>query len=166
MDSTSLDAVLKTCSPTLQQSMSPLVALTRWSMTQKNNFLSCSPLLQERFVHNAGILLPESTKSELRSRWRESGRVSLRIPVTVHLNDGTPRTSFLDAFVERAEGSLQKRPVFVRDGIVISDVRTRPIRDVNAIVSITDSVLTGFLGDAENPAHTEWSEESSHIKGK
>jgi hypothetical protein len=165
MDSSSLESVLKTCSRTLQQSMSPLIALTKWALTQENDLLSC-PSLQDQFVGDSGITLPESTKSELRCRWKECGRVSLRIPVTVHLNDGTQRTSFFDAFVERAEGSVQNRPIFVRDGIVISDVRTRPIRDVNAIVSITDSVLTGFLGDAENPAHTEWSEESSHFKGK
>ena len=61
---------------------------------------------------------------------------------------------------------MQKRPMFIRDGIVISDVRTRTIRDVNAIVSINDAPLTALLGDAENPAHTEWNEESSHFKGK
>ena len=166
MDSASLEAVLKTCGRTLQQSMSPLIALTKWSLTQQDHLLCCTSLLQEQFGGGMGISPPESIKSKLRSVWAESGRVSLRIPVTVHLNDGTPRTSFFDAFVERAEGSLQKRPVFVRDGIVISDVRTRPIRDVNAIISITDPVLTAFLGDAENPAHTEWSEESSHFKGK
>ena len=166
IDSASLETVVKTCSRTLQQTMSPLIALTKWSLTQKNDLLPCPGLLQQQFVSGAGITLPENTTSELRSAWKESGRVSLRIPVTVHMNDGSPRTTFFDAFVERAEGSLQKRPVFVRDGIVISDVRTRPIRDVNAIVSITDPVLTGFLGDAENPAHTEWSEESSHFKGK
>ncbi len=166
MDSASLETVLKTCSRTLQQSMSPLISLTTWSLTQQNNLLTCKPLLHEQSARSAGMILPESTRSELRATWKEVGRVSLRIPVTVHRNDGTPRETFFDTFVESAEGSLQKRPVFVRDGIVISDVRTRPIRDVNAIVSITDSVLTGFLGDAENPAHTEWSEESSHFKGK
>ena len=41
-----------------------------------------------------------------------------------------------------------------------------PILHNDLIVSITDSPLTAFLGDAENPAHTEWSEESSHFKGK
>ncbi|MFO1004171.1 MAG: hypothetical protein U0936_27960, partial [Planctomycetaceae bacterium] len=117
MDSSSLETVLKTCSRTLQQSMSPLIALTKWSLTQRDNLLSCTPQLQEQFTGGAGISLPEATKSELRSRWKEFGRVSLRLPVTVHLSDGTPRTTFFDAFVERAEGSLQKRPVFVRDGI-------------------------------------------------
>ena len=67
---------------------------------------------------------------------------------------------------ERAEGSPQKRPMFIRDGIVISDVRCRLMRDVYAIVTVDDAPLTGFLGDAENPAHTEWSEETSHFKGK
>ena len=166
LDSGSLESVLKTCSRTLQQSMSPLITLTKWSLTQKDDLLPCVPLVQEPAASGPGISVPESTRSQLRAAWKEAGRVSLRIPVTVHPKDGALRTTFFDAFIERAEGSLQKRPVFVRDGIVISDVRTRPIRDVHAIVSITDPALTGFLGDAENPAHTEWSEESSHFKGK
>jgi hypothetical protein len=33
-------------------------------------------------------------------------------------------------------------------------------------VTIDDPPLTEFLGDAENPAHTEWHEETSHFKGK
>lgn len=106
------------------------------------------------------------TLTELRQLFQSQGRVAVRVPVDVHPKEGLPRTTFFDAFIERAEGSLQKRPLFVRDGIVISDVRTRAIRDVHAIVSINDSPLTVFLGDAENPAHTEWSEESSHFKGK
>ena len=166
VDAASLDSVLKTCSRTLQQSLSPIIALTKWSLTQHDDVLGWPLLSQDSAVAGAHDSLPESTKSELRSRWAEVGRISLRIPVVVHSPNGSPRPTFFDAYVERAEGSLQKRPVFIRDGIVISDVRTRPIRDVNAIVSITDPVLTRFLGDAENPAHTEWSEESSHFKGK
>ncbi len=166
LDSTSLEGALKSCSRALQQSMSPLIALTKWSLTHRDNHLSCVPFSQEQSPNGSALSVPESTKSVLRSLWKEAGRVSMRIPITIHPKDAAPRTTFFDAFVERAEGSLQKRPVFVRDGIVISDVRTRPIRDVNAIVSITDPALTGFLGDAENPAHTEWSEESSHFKGK
>jgi hypothetical protein len=166
LDSATLETVSRTCSRTLQQTMNPLIALTKWSLAHKNDVLFCAPLLQESAASGSGFSLPESTKSELRSLWEAAGKVSVRVPVIVHPKDGSSRTTFFDAFVERAEGSLQKRPVFVRDGIVISDVRTRPIRDVNAIVSITDPALTGFLGDAENPAHTEWSEESSHFKGK
>jgi hypothetical protein len=166
LDSATLETVAGTCSRALQQTMNPLIALTKWSLVHKNDVLSCVPLLQEPAASGSGFSLPDSTKSELRSLWKAAGKVSVRVPVTVHPKDGSPRTTFFDAFVERAEGSLQNRPVFVRDGIVISDVRSRPIRDVNAIVSITDPALTGFLGDAENPAHTEWSEESSHFKGK
>lgn len=166
LDSDSLMTVVKTCSRTLQVSMIPLIALSEWSLTQQENLRSCMPLLQDHSVSGSGFSLLESNKSELRAAWKETGRVSLRVPVTVYPTSGSPRSTFFDAFVERAEGTQQKYPIFIRDGIVISDVRTRSIRDVNAIVSITDSALTSFLGDAENPAHTEWSEESSHFKGR
>lgn len=44
--------------------------------------------------------------------------------------------------------------MFIRDGIIISDVRSRLIRDVHAIVAVDHPSLTVFSGDAENPAHT------------
>jgi hypothetical protein len=96
----------------------------------------------------------------------KDGRIAVRIPALVQYRNGLSKRTHFDAYIERAEGSPQKRPMFIRDGIVISDVRSRLMRDVYAIVAIDDVPLTGFLGDAENPAHTEWSEETSHFKGK
>jgi len=110
--------------------------------------------------------LDQNLMTSVRNAFQEHGRVAVRIPLNVEPTGGSARATHFDAFIERAEGSAQKRPMFIRDGIVISDVRTRQIRDVHAIVTINDAPLTALLGDAENPAHTEWSEESSHFKGK
>ena len=102
----------------------------------------------------------------MRKMLHEAGRIAVRIPAIVQYKNGLSKPTQFDAYIERAEGSSQKRPMFIRDGIVISDVRSRLMRDVYAIVAIDDPPLSGFLGDAENPAHTEWSEETSHFKGK
>lgn len=167
LDAQSLHAIAGKLRRDLQQMMRPLLDLTTWALKQpQENSLFLLPPSEEPSGGNERHSKLQQIVDQLRQAFHQDGRVAVRIPVSVQTKDGQSRASHFDAFIERAEGSLQKRPMFIRDGIVISDVRTRPTRDVNAIVSITDSPLTAFLGDAENPAHTEWSEESSHFKGK
>jgi hypothetical protein len=167
LDAQSLQVIAGKLSPELQQVMRPLLDLTSWALKQpQESCLTLLPEWRENQRLDAEQAGPQSVVDQLRQAFHENGRVAIRIPVNVQTKDGPVRASHFAAFIERAEGSLQKRPMFIRDGIVIADVKTRPTRDVNAIVSITDPPLTAFLGDAENPAHTEWSEESSHFKGK
>ncbi len=171
LDANTLVSIVNKLRSSIQQAIKPLIELTTWALQQPvdNHYV----LKPEAFVQNTLQTSSQTSESldaelvtSLRNTFRDEGRVAVRIPVTVQQKDGPLKSSHFDAFIERAEGSAQKHPLFVRDGIVISDVRTRQIRDVHAIVSITDAPLTAFLGDAENPAHTEWSEESSHFKGK
>jgi hypothetical protein len=68
--------------------------------------------------------------------------------------------------VQRDETVTHAGTVFVRDGLVISEVRSRPIRQAVSLVVIDDPAMSAFLGDAENPAHTEWLEQSSHFRGR
>ena len=146
----------------------PLVDLSGWALKQQSSgslvvLSSESPKGTPKW--SAQSIDPD-VFSRLRRAFNYERRLAVRIPVLVQCRSGQSRDSHFDVFLERAEGSQQKRPVFIRDGIIISDVRTRLIRDVHAIVSIDDAPLTAFLGDAENPAHTAWHEESSHFKGK
>jgi hypothetical protein len=167
LDAHSLPKVVATLESAVQQSLKPLLSLSAWALTQSNaGSMITAALRPDALGEERESITSSSVTESLRDAFRSDGRVAVRVPVTIQHKDGEPKSTHFDAFIERAEGSSQKRPLFVRDGIVISDVRTRTIRDVNAIVSITDTPLTVFLGDAENPAHTEWSEESSHFKGK
>jgi len=156
----------------IQQTMRPLLELTTWALKQpaEDNLFSVQPGPAASGSGPATSIDPASLNPELltsvRAAFHKHRRVAVRIPLTVEQTGGPEKISHFEAFIERAEGSSQKRPMFIRDGIVISDVRTRQIRDVHAIVTINDRPLTALLGDAENPAHTEWSEESSHFKGK
>jgi hypothetical protein len=57
------------------------------------------------------------------------------------------------------------RPLFVRDGIIISDVRGARAREIHSLVVIEDRPLAALLGDSENPAHTQWQKASSNFRG-
>ena len=167
MDSRSLTQIANNCRTSVQQIIRPILDLTTWGLQQqKDNALTSLASVERPSLDPGGKSINGSELESLRRLFSDAGRIAVRIPVAVQQQGSVARESHFDAFIERAEGSMQKRPLFIRDGIVISDVRTRTIRDVNAIVSINDAPLTALLGDAENPAHTEWNEESSHFKGK
>lgn len=146
----------------------PLLELTDWALSSDAE----KSLVTLRFPEGNGLpkwsqkTIPQEVFTSLRRAFNDIGRLALRVPVTVQHRQGAAKATYFEICLRRCEGSLQKRPMFIRDGIIISDVRSRLIRDILALVIIDDPPLTEFLGDAENPAHTEWHEESSHFKGK
>ncbi len=181
LNTLTLATVVSECGDAIRESITPLLNLTQWAFQQQNEPGDVSFVAEAAHNVNSLIVLSsfagkatkwnrkaidDSLFDQLRSALHQNGRIAVRIPALVQYRNGLSTRTHFDAFIERAEGSPQKRPMFIRDGIVISDVRSRLMRDVYAIVAIDDVPLTGFLGDAENPAHTEWSEETSHFKGK
>lgn len=91
----------------------------------------------------------------------ESGSV---VPIRVHMRvrpRGAPSVScFFDVFVQREIGLKDGEIQFIREGIIISDVRRKPVSGLRAIVVIEQGPLATFLGDSENPSHTQWQKET------
>lgn len=168
INSRTLPGIVDLASEQIQQQIAPLLSLTQWALSHETaaaQILLHSNVPGSLAKWNQKSIPPEIFAA-LRKAFHDAGRLALTIPLDVHHRHGAVRNSWFKIYLERAQGSLQKRPMFIRDGIIISDVRSRLIRDVHGIVAIDDAPLTEFLGDAENPAHTEWHEESSHFKGK
>ncbi|MEP7270615.1 MAG: hypothetical protein ABI882_03885 [Acidobacteriota bacterium] len=91
--------------------------------------------------------------------------LAIEIPLTIREKGKTDRPSFFTVFLER-NGIENDRPVFVREGIVISDVRARRLPGVLSLVVVDDPPLANLLGDCENPAHTQWQKEREHFRTK
>jgi len=167
LNSQSLPGIVEQSAEAIRQAVLPLLSLTLWALDQQKSH-------EVRLLEMTTRGLPKWNRKsiaaaclkELQQAFNDGSRIALRIPVEIQRRQGATRSTWFDVWLERCEGSHQKRPLFVRDGIIISDVRSRMIRDLHAIVTVEDPPLTEFLGDAENPAHTEWHEESSHFRGK
>jgi hypothetical protein len=101
----------------------------------------------------------------LRDRLAEHGPVAVRVPVTVRSKRDGTLSSWFDVFLLHDKDS-DGRPVFVREGIIISDVRGRRAREIRSLVIIDDKPLATMLGDSENPAHTQWQKDGSNFKGR
>lgn len=90
--------------------------------------------------------------------------VSIRVPVTVR-SQKKEDVSHFDIYIQ-PEKNCHARPVFIRQGIIVSDVRSARIRESRTLVGIKDGPLAKALGDSENPAHTQWQKDGSQFKGR
>jgi hypothetical protein len=103
----------------------------------------------------------------IRRDFAEGSRLAFNVPVAVFKQSGNQifHTGF-SVFLERDEKLDKPEDHFIRQGITIPEVSSLRHKGIRAIVSISDSDLSAFLGDAENPAHTQWERNSKKFKSK
>lgn len=168
VQSHSIDDVLAGCDPEFRPVMQPLLDLTRWALTlQRSAALPIFPMSASRGGMKWSRELCSSEVFEVvRRGFIETGRAAVRVQLTIQIRGQSPVATHFDLVLQRQEENSRNRPVYIRDGIVISDVRSRMMRHACAVLAIDDPPLARLLGDAENPSHTDWHEESSHFKGR
>jgi hypothetical protein len=142
-----------------------LCTLTRWSLAQDDD---------------ARVMLPERSASaapkwdegavdamqlaELRERFAAGERLAFRVPVHVKRKRAKAASSYFDVFVEHDESLRKPELHFIRSLITIPDVRVTGDKAVRALIVVEEPSLSRFLGDAENPAHSDWSERADKIR--
>jgi hypothetical protein len=103
---------------------------------------------------------------ELRTRFDKRIRIPFRVPLWVKKSNEKTAHSFFKVYVERDEYAEKGEDHFIRDGVTIAGVSSMRHRGIRVLVSVSDDPLSRFLGDSENPAHTEWQERSQKFRGK
>ena len=115
-------------------------------------------------------LIPEDEKDQLSEKLKSGEPLSIRVPLSVYKkkNDRTSTEirSYFSVWLRRDTTSTTGRPVFIRDGLIIPKAHSRLSRGYRALVLIQNKALSDLLGDAENPAHTRWDDQSEHFKGR
>lgn len=99
------------------------------------------------------------TENDAESIYRlmeEGQRVFIRVPVLVRWKNGMAKESEFRILLERDPSIADSHIQFVREGIIVSDVRPRRTTGIRALVVIGSGALGEFLGDSENPSHTQW----------
>ena len=106
-------------------------------------------------------LLPEEKINEIRARLERDQRVGVRIPVRVRPKEEgrEEKISFFTAFIGLCRDSGHK-PIFLRDGIVITDIKCPLMSGNRYLVVVDDPPLAGLLGDSEGVNHTQWQKDS------
>ncbi|MGH7740539.1 MAG: hypothetical protein ACRENS_00800, partial [Candidatus Eiseniibacteriota bacterium] len=113
-------------------------------------------------------LFPIGVLEQAVGRFTRGERLALRVPVSVQTSSGETRTSHFDLFLEQDLSGRGSPPVFIRNGIIIPKALERRVRGhhLRALVIIEDRPLATMLGDAETPAHTQWSHKTQNFMDK
>jgi hypothetical protein len=94
----------------------------------------------------------------------EDGRILVKVPLVLERAAGDRvETHFHVAIRRRPDGKGEGW--YIRDGMTITAVnRKKPSSgDYEGLLLASDPVISGFLGDAEGPAHVEWSKEEKRL---
>ena len=102
-------------------------------------------------------LFPEGLLDMLRDKLQRRERFTLRVQVPVRSRKTAVRNSHFDVYITADDSENASVQAFIREDILIADVRPRPMRDgIHGLVVINHAPLATFLRLAENPSHTQW----------
>lgn len=145
----------------------PLIELARWGLNPEPDAVATlhapdakqAPKLTEYLFEKADL-------DRLRQRYDNRRRlvVECRLPVTE--KGELARETRFRLLIEREEQDQRGEGYFVRQGITVENANVRRPRGARWILVVDDPILSTFLGDAENPAHTEWQRSSPKFKEK
>jgi hypothetical protein len=145
----------------------PLVDLAQWGADCKpQNIFKLNPCDADRPVWSDNLIPAEQVK-DLRKKLDLGEKLAIRATLTVR-EKGQRRAAnqtHFDFYLWQ-DGYEGGKTIFLREGIIISDVRAPRTRGVRSLVVIEDRPIATLLGDAENPAHTQWQTDSSNFKDK
>ena len=145
----------------------PLFNLAGWSLKQGAETLfhlkAQTPGTRPKWSKE---LLTDELLKTASNALRSGQNTGFRVPLTVHEKGKPQRESFFDIFVVADAKYEDGHPVFLREGINISDLHARRARGYRSLVVVEDSALATMLGDSENPAHTQWQKDGSNFRGK
>jgi hypothetical protein len=110
-------------------------------------------------------VVPRSLAASLAQKLKAGDqRIAVRVPLVLERIDGEKVDTSFDVFLRRSE-SGRGDAWHVRDGMTITAVGTgRPAGgELDGLMLVSDKTLSGFLGDAEGPAHVDWSTEEKRL---
>jgi hypothetical protein len=102
-------------------------------------------------------------RQRMKTRIENDETVAVRVPVTVGRKKGSRSESHFDVYFQPEHG-YRGSAIFAREGLIVSGVKC-PVSGMRAIVLVRDESLARMLGDAEGPAHLEWSARGTKFTG-
>ncbi len=98
--------------------------------------------------------------------FRSGTPCKVKMPITITKVDRTPHETFFTIILKRFPGLRKAFEGYIRSGILISEIRILGSRPVAGILVAEDEPVCEFLGDCENPAHTNWNERTEGFEEK
>lgn len=149
------------------KALMPVIQLSEWAreLDPEDRVVLEKPR-EDRAPRWSSELFPEGSIETLRKRFKSGESVAIQVPMPVREKKQPVKWSYFDVYLANDGLDKRGRPLYVRDGITISDVRGRMTHGIASLVLVTDRPLATMLGDSENPAHTQWQKDCSHYRHK
>lgn len=165
LDNSTLLSYVNGMDEEFRREMKPPLELGQWAR-DIGEFVSVKETPQEVAPQWSQESLPAEVISTLRPRFEKGERLAFRIPVLVSPKEGVNLASHFKVFLQRDLAMDSHRALFIREGLIVTDAVKIKLNSVYALVVVDDKPLATMLGDAENPAHTEWQPRSTHFRGR
>lgn len=146
------------------------------NITQLLSFIQHAIAIEPGNREKLTILNPENPAIEERSfigkldNYRASfnkGEIlAFRIPVDISKIRKPTKHTYFDIFMQKTNYSKKSNEYYIRSGITISGIRQLGDQPIQALFIAEDLYITEFLGDSENPSHTEWNERTGNFKNQ
>lgn len=111
-------------------------------------------------------MIPADLTPTLRKEFEEGKFLAFQVPLMIEKIGEKPRQTFFRVFLQKDSTLTSGEAHFIREGLTIPEVARSTPKFVRGLVIIDDTPLCNFLGDAENPAHTDWRPRSSKLSDK
>src|SRR6202021_1299624 len=103
---------------------------------------------------------PEDIRDQIHAKLEAGELIALRVPMQCRPKGKPAQDCQFDVFLQRDSSVSDGQIIFIREGIIITDVRPRRTSGIRALVVVDEGPLASFLGDSENPSHTRWEGET------
>jgi hypothetical protein len=123
-------------------------------------------LLPTNWAQGMESAIGQETLETLRKAFGTNGAfVHARAPLTLKSKEGLSQTTFFDLFLKKAPDGVTGDSLYIRSTITVpQEGRNFPPTDTFGALLAKDTAIASFLGDAENPAHTQWSVTAEKLK--
>ena len=122
------------------------------------------PEVWQREGISAETLGPD-TAERLREHYKAGKLLSVRAPLQVRPRGETATTTYIDLFLKNATPGERVQTLVVRGSITVpTEGKKISLPDSHAALVATDELISKLLGDAENPAHTQWNERAEKLR--
>lgn len=114
-----------------------------------------------------GDLLGDEIVSELREQYKSGQLLYIRAPLTVRPKGENvhPHDTHVDLYLRASEPGERTQTLVVRGSITVpTEGKKAHLPDCHAALVADHERISQLLGDAENPAHTQWNERAEKLR--
>lgn len=113
----------------------------------------------------SGDFLGDETVSKLREQYKAGEMLYIRAPLSTQSKADGLRETHVDLFLRPSQPGERSQTLVVRGSITVpTEGKKAHLPDCHAALVADDPAISQLLGDAENPAHTQWNERAEKLR--